>query len=165
MIRLARAFCPAFCLSATLVLGGGGGALGQTVADFQAALARAPITQEQPLVSDAYCRLVLNYIFTSVAPGERYGVVLPLVALGAGGDPAVEQKRAICERLRRQAVIQFDAGTGEEIVTPPQTTDGSGSSGPYYPDLPQMGSDRPPVPGSPLQRQQRQQNVAPVEVR
>ncbi|MBP2313407.1 hypothetical protein [Azospirillum soli] len=164
MVRFARAFCPAFCLSATLVFGGGGTALGQTVADYQAALAAAPITQNQPLVSEAYCRPVLNYVFTSVPSGERYGLVLPLVALGGAGDPAVEQKRAICEQVRRQAVIQFDAGTGEEIVTPPQATDGSGSSGPYYPDLPQMGSDRPPVPGSPAQRQ-RQRSVEPVEVR
>lgn len=164
MVRFARAFCPAFCVSAMLVLGGGGAALGQTVADYQAALAGAPITENQPLVAEAYCRPVLNYLFTSVPPGERYGVVLPLVALSAGGDPAEERKRVICEQVRRQAVIQFDAGSGEEIVTPPQTTDGSGASGPYYPDLPQMGTDREPVPGTAGTPAQRRRGVRPVEV-
>jgi len=147
MARFAPVFAPVLAVSVTLAVGGGGAALGQTVADYRTALDVAPIAEAQPLVSEAYCRPLLNYVFTSIPDGERIGVVLPLVALGSGSDPEIARKRELCKEVRRAGVIVFDAGSGEEIVTPPLANEGSGSSGPYYPDMPQMGRDPDPVPG------------------
>ena len=168
MARFAPAFALFGTLSVTLALGSGGAALGQTVADYRAALAGAPIAETQPGVAELYCRPLLNYLFTSIPEGERIGVVVPLVALGSGSDPAAARKREICAEVRRQGVIVFDAGSGEEIVTPPQMTDGSGASGPYYPDLPQMGRDPelgPALEGDPAPVQRRVPGRRPVEVR
>ncbi|OYD84354.1 hypothetical protein [Azospirillum brasilense] len=134
-------FAPAFCLTVTLALGSGGAALGQTVADYEAALAKAPLASaplasaplgeaaagapaDVPSATDVlYCRPVSNYVYTSVPPGERSGIVVPLVAFDGPADPATLRKRALCETVRRMAVIQFDSGSGEEIVTPPQLID------------------------------------------
>lgn len=119
-------FAPAFCLTVTLALGSGGAALGQTVADYETALTEAPLTVGETaagVLTDTdvlYCRPVANYVYTSVPPGERSRIVVPFVAFDMGGDPAILRKRELCERVRRMAVIQFDSGSGEEIVTPPQ---------------------------------------------
>ncbi len=119
-------FAPAFCLTVTLALGSGGAALGQTVADYEAALALAPLndaataTGAPSAIDVLYCRPVANYVFTTVPPGDRSRIVVPFVAFDRAGDPAILNKRDLCERVRRMAVIQFDSGSGEEIVTPPQ---------------------------------------------
>ena len=119
-------FAPAFCLTVTLALGSGGAALGQTVADYEAALALAPLndaataTGAPSAIDVLYCRPVANYVFTTVPPGDRSRIVVPFVAFDWAGDPAILNKRDLCERVRRMAVIQFDSGSGEEIVTPPQ---------------------------------------------
>jgi len=106
----------------------------------------------------------LNYVFTSIPDGERIGVVLPLVALGSGSDPEIARKREICQEVRRAGVIVFDAGSGEEIVTPPLANEGSGSSGPYYPDMPQMGRD-PALGDDPAPVQRRVPGRRPAELR
>ncbi len=139
MARFAPAAAPLLALSAALAPCGGGAALGQTVADYEAALAAAPITAPVAgpgayatvLQDEAYCRVLLNYVLTSIPASERYGLLLPLVSLPAASNPVIARKRAICEEERRQPVIQFNAGTGEEIVTPPQMTDGTGPATPY----------------------------------
>ncbi|MDQ2105765.1 hypothetical protein [Azospirillum isscasi] len=143
-------FAPAFCLTVTLALGSGGAALGQTVADYEAALAKAPLngaaaapgaSAGAPADTDvAYCRPVANYVYTSVPPGERSGIVVPFVAFDGPSDPAVLRKRELCETVRRMAVIQFDSGSGEEIVTPPQLID-TDPSRPMYQNDPMMDPD------------------------
>ncbi|MFC5359610.1 hypothetical protein [Azospirillum himalayense] len=149
-------FAPAFCLTVTLALGSGGAALGQTVADYEAALAKAPLNTAAagtptataaPTVADVpsatdvlYCRPVSNYVYTSVPPGERSGIVVPLVAFDGPADPATLRKRDLCETVRRMAVIQFDSGSGEEIVTPPQLID-TDPSRPMYQSDPALAPD------------------------
>ncbi|QCO02985.1 hypothetical protein [Azospirillum argentinense] len=145
-------FAPAFCLTATLALGSGGAALGQTVADYEAALAKAPLNTAAATMSAAtaadtpsatdvlYCRPVSNYVYTSVPPGERSGIVVPFVAFDGPSDPATLRKRALCETVRRMAVIQFDSGSGEEIVTPPQLID-TDPSRPLYQNDPTLAPD------------------------
>ncbi|MHA7066299.1 hypothetical protein [Azospirillum argentinense] len=150
-------FAPAFCLTVTLALGSGGAALGQTVADYEAALAKAPLASaplneaaagapaataaDTPSATDIlYCRPVSNYVYTSVPPGERSGIVVPLVAFDGPADPATLRKRALCETVRRMAVIQFDSGSGEEIVTPPQLID-TDPSRPLYQNDPTLAPD------------------------
>ncbi|CAO3448060.1 hypothetical protein [Azospirillum argentinense] len=149
-------FAPAFCLTVTLALGSGGAALGQTVADYEAALAKAPLNTaaattpgaasasmaaDTPSATDVlYCRPVSNYVYTSVPPGERSGIVVPFVAFDGPSDPATLRKRALCETVRQMAVIQFDAGTGEEIVTPPQLID-TDPSRPLYQNDPTLAPD------------------------
>lgn len=139
-------FAPAFCLTATLALGSGGAALGQTVADYEAALAKAPLLDAVspggvPLEAVVtYCRPVANYVYTSVPPGERSRIVVPFVAFDTGGDPAIQRKRELCETVRQMAVIQFDAGSGEEIVTPPQLID-TDPSRPLYQNDPTLAPD------------------------
>ncbi|MBK4718516.1 hypothetical protein JJL56_06515 [Azospirillum sp. YIM DDC1] len=146
-------FAPAFCLTVTLALGSGGAALGQTVADYEAALAKAPLASaplgeaaagtpsDAPSATDVlYCRPVSNYVYTSVPPGERSGIVVPLVAFDGPADPATLRKRDLCETVRRMAVIQFDSGSGEEIVTPPQLID-TDPSRPLYQNDPTLAPD------------------------
>ncbi|UKJ71865.1 hypothetical protein [Azospirillum brasilense] len=146
-------FAPAFCLTVTLALGSGGAALGQTVADYETALAKAPLASAPPGEAAAgapvntpsatdilYCRPVSNYVYTSVPPGERSGIVVPLVAFDGPSDPATLRKRALCEDVRRMAVIQFDSGSGEEIVTPPQLID-TDPSRPLYQNDPTLAPD------------------------
>lgn len=137
----------------TLALGSGGAALGQTVADYEAALAKAPLASaplgeaaagtpsDAPSATDVlYCRPVSNYVYTSVPPGERSGIVVPLVAFDGPADPATLRKRDLCETVRRMAVIQFDSGSGEEIVTPPQLID-TDPSRPLYQNDPTLAPD------------------------
>lgn len=147
-------FAPAFCLTVTLALGTGGAALGQTVADYEAALAKAPlgdavagagVTAAAPSAAPSgtdilYCRPVSNYVYTSVPPGERSGIVVPFVAFDGPSDPATLRKRDLCETVRRMAVIQFDSGSGEEIVTPPQLID-TDPSRPLYQNDPTLAPD------------------------
>ncbi|TWA84989.1 hypothetical protein FBZ83_104260 [Azospirillum brasilense] len=149
-------FAPAFCLTATLALGSGGAALGQTVADYEAALAKAPLNTaaattpaaasasmaaDTPSATDVlYCRPVSNYVYTSVPPGERSGIVVPFVAFDGPSDPETLRKRALCETVRQMAVIQFDSGSGEEIVTPPQLID-TDPSRPLYQSDPALAPD------------------------
>ncbi|MDW7557523.1 hypothetical protein D9623_13775 [Azospirillum brasilense] len=153
-------FAPAFCLTVTLALGSGGAALGQTVADYEAALAKAPLntaaagaaaaspatasgtmSADVPSATDVlYCRPVSNYVYTSVPPGERSGIVVPFVAFDGPSDPETLRKRDLCETVRRMAVIQFDSGSGEEIVTPPQLID-TDPSRPLYQNDPTLAPD------------------------
>ncbi|MBK3734399.1 hypothetical protein GAY29_15085 [Azospirillum brasilense] len=149
-------FAPAFCLTVTLALGSGGAALGQTVADYEAALAKAPLNTaaattpaaasasmaaDTPSATDVlYCRPVSNYVYTSVPPGERSGIVVPFVAFDGPSDPETLRKRALCETVRQMAVIQFDSGSGEEIVTPPQLID-TDPSRPLYQSDPALAPD------------------------
>ncbi|CAO3372656.1 hypothetical protein [Azospirillum argentinense] len=151
-------FASAFCLTATLALGSGGAALGQTVADYEAALAKAPLNTaaapvatpvatagttaaDTPSATDVlYCRPVSNYVYTSVPPGERSGIVMPFVAFDGPSDPDTLRKRALCETVRQMAVIQFDSGSGEEIVTPPQLID-TDPSRPLYQSDPALAPD------------------------
>ena len=154
-------FAPAFFLSTVLAFGGGGAALGQTVADFDAALAKAPIIDAPPPVALSYCRVVMNYTFTSIPSGERSGIVVPLWAFSQGTDPEIARKRAICEEVRQQAVIQFDAGTGEEIVTPPKMTD-TNANPPYNPEVYGPGAGlREPMPGE--RRSRRPAGIIPQQ--
>lgn len=114
-------FAPAFVLSAALSFGAGG-ALGQTVADYEAAVAAAPVVGAPPAVAESYCRLIFNYVLTAIPGSERTTYALPFFAVRSGSD-ANAKASATCEELRRQPVIAFNAGTGEEIVTPPRLTD------------------------------------------
>ena len=151
-------FAPAFCLTVTLALGTGGAALGQTVADYEAALAKAPLgdaaagagvttgtPSAAPLAAPSatdvlHCRPVSNYVYTSVPPGGRSRIVVPFVAFDLSGDPEILRKRDLCEQVRRMAVIQFDSGSGEEIVTPPQLID-TDPSRPLYQNDPTLAPD------------------------
>ncbi len=95
-----------------------GGALGQTVADYDAALAAAPITDSTSVVSVAHCRTLTNYVFTSMPGDGRSDWVLPLYTINGSDAPGIADKRAACQEVRKQAMIAFDGGTGEQIVTP-----------------------------------------------
>ena len=133
-------FAPAFCLTVTLALGSGGAALGQTVADYEAALALAPLNDAATAtgapsdIDVLYCRPVANYVYTTVPPGDRSRIVVPFVAFDLAGNPVILNKRHLCERVRRMAVIQFDSGSGEEIVTPPQLIESDPSRPGYQGD-------------------------------
>lgn len=112
-----------------------GGALGQTVADYDAALAAAPVTDAVSPDSVAYCRPLTNYVFTAIPGGERSGLVLPLYTFNGSDGPGIADKRAACKEVRRQALIAFDGGTGQQIVTPAEAMEGPTDRGPYYKEL------------------------------
>ncbi|MCG5239348.1 hypothetical protein [Azospirillum doebereinerae] len=111
-----------------------GGALGQTVADYEAALAAAPVSDAISADSVAYCRPLTNYVFTSIPGGERSGLVLPLYTFNGADGPGIADKRAACGEVRKQALIAFDGGTGQQIVTPAEAMEGPTDRGPYYKD-------------------------------
>lgn len=132
-----------------------GGALGQTVADYDAALAAAPITDSTSVVSVAHCRTLTNYVFTSIPGGDRSSWVLPLYTIGGSDGPGIADKRAACAEVRKQALIAFDGGTGEQIVTPAEAMQGPTDKGPYYkeptPDMPVPHTGRA-TPRQPMPR-------------
>ena len=90
----------------------------QTVPDYEAALAAVP-GAPAPAVAQA-CQPLQNYVFTAMEPGERKGPwllsLLPFTPFTS--DPAVAA-RGDCETVRQAAVIAFNQGSAEEIVTPP----------------------------------------------
>lgn len=132
-----------------------GGALGQTVADYDAALAAAPITDSTSAVSVAHCRTLTNYVFTSIPGDVRSSWVLPLYTIGGSDGPGIADKRAACAEVRKQALIAFDGGTGEQIVTPAEAMQGPTDKGPYYkeptPDMPVPHTGRA-TPRQPMPR-------------
>lgn len=135
MARLAATLA----LSALAAFASGGAALGQTVADYEDALAKAPITDAQTAVSAAHCRPLMNYVFTSI-PGEgRVAWTLPLYAVNGSGTADLTAKRGVCGDVRNQAMIAFDGGTGEPILTPAQALENRDVNQPYYRETPPTG--------------------------
>ncbi|CAO3442162.1 hypothetical protein [Azospirillum largimobile] len=157
MAKLVARFIPGPALSLALAAGisavsAAGGAQAQTVGDYGAAIAAAPITDAAAETSVAYCQPLTNYVYTSIPADQRSNWVLPLVALDGSQSAEMAAKREACLKVRQQALIAFDAGTGEQIVTPAEAMEGPTDRGPYYkevsPDtpVPQTGRATPRQP-------------------
>lgn len=115
-----------------------GGAVGQTVADYGDALAAAPTADV------AGCRTLTNYAYTAIPDGGRAAWVLPLVTINGSESSAVAERREACVEARKQPLIVFDGGTGEEILTPADVYHEPVGQ-PYYRDpaaLPDAGAAR-----------------------
>ncbi|CBS85617.1 hypothetical protein [Azospirillum lipoferum] len=147
MAKLAARIIPGPAMS--LALGAGiavavvaGGAQAQTVGDYTAAIAAAPIVDAAAEASAAYCRPLANYVYTSIPADQRADWVLPLVTLDGSQSAEMAAKREACLKVRQQALIAFDAGTGEQIVTPAEAMEGPTDRGPYYKEV----SPDTPVP-------------------
>lgn len=157
MAKLVARFIPGPALSLALAAGvlGAGAAQAQTVGDYTAAMAAAPITDPAAEASAAYCRPLTNYVFTSIPDNQRSSWVLPLVTLDGTQSAETSAKRDACLKVRQQALIAFDAGTGEQIVTPAEAMEGPTDRGPYYkevsPDAPVPHTGRV-TPRQPMQR-------------
>lgn len=142
MAKLVARFIPGLTMSLALAAGvlGAGAAQAQTVGDYTAAMAAAPITDPAAEASAAYCRPLTNYVYTSIPDNQRSSWVLPLVTLDGTQSAETSAKRDACLKVRQQALIAFDAGTGEQIVTPAEAMEGPTDRGPYYkepsPDAP-----------------------------
>ncbi|MBP2301435.1 hypothetical protein [Azospirillum picis] len=132
---------PCLSVSLPLVLAGGL-AHAQTAGDYNAAIEAAPITDPVSPDSVAYCAPLTNYVFTSIPADQRVKWALPLVTVSGSQTPEIAQKRVSCNTVRQQPVIAFDAGTGEQIVTPAEAMEGPTDRGPYYRDV----SPDAPVP-------------------
>ncbi|HYF85749.1 hypothetical protein [Azospirillum sp.] len=157
MAKLVARFIPGLTMSLALAAGlatvsAAGGAQAQTVGDYGAAIAAAPITDAAAETSVAYCQPLTNYVYTSIPADQRSNWVLPLVALDGSQSAEMAAKREACLKVRQQALIAFDAGTGEQIVTPAEAMEGPTDRGPYYkevsPDtpVPQTGRATPRQP-------------------
>lgn len=147
MAKLAARIIPGLTMS--LALGAGiagalvaGGAQAQTVGDYTAAIAAAPITDASAEASVAYCQPLTNYVYTSIPADQQANWVLPLVTLYGAQSAEMAAKREACLKVRQQALIAFDAGTGEQIVTPAEAMEGPTDRGPYYKEV----SPDTPVP-------------------
>lgn len=157
MAKLVARFISGTALSLALAAGvlGAGAAQAQTVGDYTAAMAAAPITDPAAEASAAYCRPLTNYVFTSIPDNQRSSWVLPLVTLDGTQSAETSAKRDACLKVRQQALIAFDAGTGEQIVTPAEAMEGPTDRGPYYkevsPDTPVPHTGRV-TPRQPMQR-------------
>ncbi|PWC33533.1 hypothetical protein [Azospirillum sp. TSO35-2] len=125
------------CLSMSLPLALAAGlAHGQTVGDYRAAIAAAPVTDAVAEASVAHCQPLTNYVFTSIPDDRRSGWVLPLVTLSGSQTAEIAAKRDACAQVRKQPLIAFDAGTGEQIVTPAEAMQLETDSSPYYKEPP-----------------------------
>lgn len=160
MAKLVARFISGPALSLALAAGiagalAAGGAQAQTVGDYTAAMAAAPITDAVAAPSVAYCQTLTNYVFTSIPDNQRASWVLPLVTLDGTQTAETAAKREACMKVRQQALIAFDAGTGEQIVTPAEAMEGPTDRGPYYkevsPDTPVPHTGRV-TPRQPMQR-------------
>jgi len=160
MAKLVARFISGPALSLALAAGiagalAAGGAQAQTVGDYTAAMAAAPITDAVAAPSVAYCQTLTNYVFTSIPNNQRASWVLPLVTLDGTQTAETAAKREACMKVRQQALIAFDAGTGEQIVTPAEAMEGPTDRGPYYkevsPDTPVPHTGRV-TPRQPMQR-------------
>jgi len=157
MAKLVARFISGPALSLALAAGvmGAGAAQAQTVGDYTAAMAAAPITDPAAEASAAYCRPLTNYVYTSIPDNQRSSWVLPLVTLDGAQTAETSAKRDACLKVRQQALIAFDAGTGEQIVTPAEAMEGPTDRGPYYkevsPDTPVPHTGRV-TPRQPMQR-------------
>ncbi|AWK87602.1 hypothetical protein [Azospirillum thermophilum] len=154
-----RRLVATLALSSGLACAAAGGALGQTVADYEAALSAAQIASPASAADVSRCLPLVNYVFTSIPDEGRVAVTLPLIALDGSAVPGKEEKREVCAAVRKQAVISFDSGNGEEIVTPAKALDPRDARGPYYRDpslsgpsgdvlAPRMNRNRTQVPGA-----------------
>ncbi|MBP2309433.1 hypothetical protein GBZ48_34015 [Azospirillum melinis] len=162
MAKLVARFIPGLTMSLALAAGvmgagvlGGGAAQAQTVGDYTAAMAAAPITDAVAAPSVAYCQTLTNYVYTSIPENQRSSWVLPLVTLDGAQSAETSAKRDACLKVRQQALIAFDAGTGEQIVTPAEAMEGPTDRGPYYkepsPDAPVPHTGRA-TPRQPMPR-------------
>lgn len=157
MAKLVARFIPGLTMSLALAAGlaAAGSAQAQTVGDYTAAMAAAPITDPAAEASAAYCRPLTNYVYTSIPADQRANWVLPLVTLDGSQSAELAAKRDACLKVRQQALIAFDAGTGEQIVTPAEAMEGPTDRGPYYkevsPDTPVPHTGRV-TPRQPMQR-------------
>lgn len=147
MAKLVARFIPGPALSLALAAGiaglaAAGAAQAQTVGDYTAAIAAAPITDAVAAPSVAYCQTLTNYVYTSIPDNQRASWVLPLVTLDGSQSAELTAKREACLKVRQQALIAFDAGTGEQIVTPAEAMEGPTDRGPYYKEV----SPDTPVP-------------------
>lgn len=139
MARRAATLALSVLAAALGAVASGGAALGQTVADFEDALAKAPISDAKAAVSAAHCRPLMNYVYTSM-PGEgRVAWTLPLYTIDGAANADLTAKRGICGEVRAQAVIAFDGGTGEPILTPAQALENRDTNQPYYREPPPTG--------------------------
>ncbi len=94
----------------------------QTVPDYEAALAAVP-GSPPPAVASA-CLPLQNYVFTAMEPGERKGPwLLSLLPFTPWAGDAATAARRDCASVREAGVIAFNAGSAEEIVTPPMLED------------------------------------------
>ena len=147
MAKLVARFIPGLTMSLALAAGiagvsGAGSAQAQTVGDYTAAIAAAPIVDATAEASIAYCRPLTNYVYTSIPADQRANWVLPLVTLDGSQSAEMAAKRDACLKVRQLPLIAFDAGTGEQIVTPAEAMEGPTDRGPYYKEV----SPDTPVP-------------------
>ncbi|BAI73212.1 hypothetical protein AZL_025740 [Azospirillum sp. B510] len=158
MAKLTARIIPGLTLSLALAAGVAAvsaEARAQTVGDYTAAIAAAPITDAAAAGSVAHCQTLTNYVYTSIPENQRADWVLPLVTLDGSLTPEMAAKRDACLKVRQQALIAFDAGTGEQIVTPAEAMEGPTDRGPYYkevlPDTPVPHTGRA-TPRQPMPR-------------
>lgn len=94
----------------------------QTVPDYEAALAAVPGAPPSAVASA--CLPLQNYVFTTMEPGERKGPwLLALLPFTPWAADTASGARRDCAAVRGNAVIAFNQGSAEEIVTPPKLDD------------------------------------------
>lgn len=115
----------------------------QTVPDYDAALAAVP--GAPPAAVASACLPLQNYVYTAMAPDERKGPwLLSWLPFSPFASDAAAGARRDCGSVRESAVIAFNAGSAEEIVTPPMLEDENAPVRPADPALtPLPGYDTP----------------------
>lgn len=99
-------------------------ALGQTVADYRESLHAAPILEAPADTAAAYCRPLQNFVYVSIPTWElKQPWLMAVLPFEGTPDPEIAKKRETCLDHRNLSIIQFDDGSGQEIVTPPSLDD------------------------------------------
>jgi len=117
-------FAPAATLALAALLIAPAQGMGQTVADYNAALAAAQVAGIPEAAASQNCRPLSNYTALSLPSWERKGPWL-LSLWPFDGAPNADEaaKRERCRAVLTEPVIAFNPNSAEEIVTPPTMDD------------------------------------------
>ncbi|HYH19379.1 MAG TPA: hypothetical protein VD995_12250 [Azospirillum sp.] len=117
-------FAPAATLALAALLIAPAQGMGQTVADYNAALAAAQVTGVPEVVASQNCRPLSNYTAVSLPSWERKSPwLMALWPFDYAANPEEATKRERCRAVLTEPVIAFNPSSAEEIVTPPTMDD------------------------------------------
>lgn len=117
-------FAPAATLALAALLIAPAQGMGQTVADYNAALAATQVAGVADAAASQNCRPLSNYTALSMPSWERKGPwLMALWPFDGAADADEAAKRERCRAVRSEPVIAFNPNSAEEIVTPPTMDD------------------------------------------
>ncbi|HEY0837293.1 MAG TPA: hypothetical protein VGE72_25495 [Azospirillum sp.] len=133
-------FAPAATLALAALLIAPAQGMGQTVADYEAAVGALQVAGVSEVMASQNCRPLSNYAGLSIPSWERKGPWF-MALWPFDSAPAADEatKRERCRAVLAEPVIAFNPNSAEEIVTPPTMDDPEAMF--------RAPTDTPPAPG------------------